>query len=352
MWSNKHEKCINCSTTEVEHIARGLCISCYNKAQYQKHKGKKITFGLASKKLTKKYLISEYIDKKKSLSDIARECNCTRQYVYKKIVEYNIPLRDKKTARLLAFERKKVKFIRVNDNFKEYSVTLKKVHVNDSFFSSWSSEMAYVLGIIYTDGTLRPRIKRAPSSKSTHPEQLSIRQKEPELLEKILALMDCNAKIYFRKRKEYGTTVQGETYYICIYNNKIYEDLLNLGLTPNKGRNMKFPNIPQEYIRHFIRGCWDGDGSVYYEKKSRNLKAHFVSGSKIFIEDLVKHLKKADLSERTIYETKGKPPSYYIRYSGFQCKKLFLYLYDSVPPSQYLERKYSLFKDFAEKWLL
>jgi len=35
---------------------------------------------------------------------------------------------------------------------------------------------------------------------------------------------------------------------------------------------MAFPKIPDEYIRHFVRGCWDGDGTVYIEKRNGNLK--------------------------------------------------------------------------------
>lgn len=67
---------------------------------------------------------------------------------------------------------------------------------------------------------------------------------------------------------------------------------------------------------------------------------------------MMRYLKKAGLPERAIYKTKGKPPSYYMRYSGYQCKKLFHYLYDNVPPTQYLERKYNLFKNFSDGWLL
>jgi hypothetical protein len=345
MWSREYLWCVNCHKTEKRHIARGLCVSCYNKFLYKKHKGKRATRGLASSKLTINYLLREYIEKKKSLRDIAKECNCTHSYVYKKIVEFNIPIRDKKSARLLALDREKIKFTRINGNSQRYKITLKKQYINGGFFSNWSKEMAYVLGVIYTDGNLYIiRIQYGAGKSTQLIPSLSVAQKDPEILRKILLLMNSNAKIYLKK---------DGIHHFHIYNDKIYKDLVRLGLTPAKSKKVKFPRIPQEYVRHFIRGCWDGDGSVYYEKRRPHyLKAHFISGSQLFIKRMEEHLKKAGLPARTIYKTKDKRPSYYIRYSGSQCKRLYHFLYDNAPPTQYLERKFSLFKSFAEKWLL
>lgn len=56
---------------------------------------------------------------------------------------------------------------------------------------------------------------------------------------------------------------------------------------------MKFPNVPDEFVRHFIRGCWDGDGSVFVDKDSRKMYANFVSGSRDFLESMVGKLMNA-----------------------------------------------------------
>jgi len=208
--------------------------------------------------------------------------------------------------------------------------------------------MAYVLGVIYTDGNLRPGILRDPNCSDTlRVGRFTVSQKEPELLSKILNLMSCDAKLLFRKRRAFKTGVSGETYYFHINNDEIYDDLLRIGLSPNKSLTMIFPEVPSIFTRHFIRGCWDGDGSVYIEKRSNSVKASFVSGSLEFIEGMLFQLYNEGFNKRTIYK-QGK--SFYFRYSGNQCAKLYHYFYDGVPEGQYLRRKYLIFKETMKKY--
>jgi intein/homing endonuclease len=127
-------------------------------------------------------------------------------------------------------------------------------------------------------------------------------------------------------------------------NDKIYNDLLKFGLTPNKSLTLQFPDVPKEYVRHFVRGCWDGDGSVYFEKRANRIKASYVSGSKKFIEGMVGALSKDGFVIKTIYTNKRKTPSYYFRLNLSQMRAFYHYLYDDVAESQYLVRKYNLFK--------
>jgi hypothetical protein len=200
------------------------------KKTLQKGIKKKQNYGASSEILTAEYLNENYIKQNKSLADMAKETNCQRQYVHKKMIEHNISLRSKSAARDLALTKDKLKFERLNEDGTSSFVSLKKMHVNDNFFSSWSSAMAYVLGVICTDGNLDPgRIRetwRAKSS-STIP-RISIAQKEPELLEKVLKLMDCDAKLSFRKEMIYGKIKSGALYQFSISNEKLYDDIVNL----------------------------------------------------------------------------------------------------------------------------
>ena len=141
--------------------------------------------------------------------------------------------------------------------------------------------------------------------------------------------MDCDAKLYFSKERVYGKTKAGALYHFGISNEKLYDDIVNLGLTPNKSLTMQFPNMPNEFVRHFIRGCWDGDGSVYVDKYTRHntLCASFVSGSLEFVEAMVKNLVKAGLPNRTIHRHTHTKTSCYFRFTGPQVPMLYHYLY-------------------------
>ena len=46
----------------------------------------------------------------------------------------------------------------------------------------------------------------------------------------------------------------------------ICDSLINLGVVPNKSLILEFPEIKEDLLHHFIRGVFDGDGSVYQGK--------------------------------------------------------------------------------------
>jgi predicted DNA-binding protein YlxM (UPF0122 family) len=374
---------VNCGRNDVKHVARGLCLYCYRQETEKRNRGKqRLKKGLASYKLNYEYLFEEYVNKKRSLGDIAKDCRCARQYVYKKMKQFNIPLRTQKEARELAYDRQKISFTNIDENGKEKLVIPSSIQINENFFSSWSNEMAYVLGVIFTDGNINPGSKREPSQKTTtRSPRLIIAKKEPELLNKVSKLMNCDMKLRHRNKRG----IAGALYVFDICREKIYDDLINFGLSPQKSKTIEFPNIPQEFVRHFIRGCWDGDGSIFFHQNK--LEASYISGSKKFIERLVQKLYKVGIYKKgppyrgekgrervsldkmwAIYPD-GKFPlvihedkrsnAYYIKIRTRESiEKLFDYFYDGVDESIYLTRKYKIFveglqggqKDTEDYW--
>jgi hypothetical protein len=342
-WSLRYDKCKGCGTTSVEHRARGLCVDCYNEYNNLKNRGKRSKRGSVDVIMTESYIKDRYVSKGMSQIDIAKECGCSRQFVNKKMKQYGVVGRTKSSARKSALDAGKLKFERATNGNEPRIVTLQKQTVRKGFFSNWSQEMAYVLGVIYTDGCMLLGKNRDPNTRNNSTTSaFSIAQKEPEILEKVLKLMECNAKLYHRARKSYSSTTSGDIFYFTLYNDDIYDDLIRIGLTPNKSKTIEFPQIPKEYLMHFIRGCWDGDGSVYLDGK--RLSASYITGSIRFAEGMLKALLEAGFAKRTLYSLHRKSISYYFRFTGSQCIKLYHYMYDGVPESQYLKRKYDMFK--------
>ncbi|MEK6882932.1 MAG: LAGLIDADG family homing endonuclease, partial [Nanoarchaeota archaeon] len=94
---------------------------------------------------------------------------------------------------------------------------------------------------------------------------------------------------------------------------KIYFDLNNLGCVEKKSLILKFPTseqVPPEFIHHFIRGYFDGDGSITIHRnkiKSYQMKANLnMAGSLEFLESLKETFNQLGLSSVTKIYPIGK----------------------------------------------
>ena len=295
--------------------------------------------------LTKEILEELYLVKGKSLEDIARQFNCTRPMIQIIMKKHGIARRKRSQARVLAIKHGKF------ENF-EYD------DIDESFFNKWTPEMAWVLGLIFTDGNFQ----NTPGLGS----RISIHSMDLEMLEKIRGLLRSSRAIT-RKPQSYDKSKL--IYRFEFYREEMRKDLAGLGLTERKSLTMQFPNVPDSCKRHFIRGCWDGDGSVFFS--AGKLRASYVSGSQLFVETLVTELFKVGIhrkilnagseSQHTLrtlrakypahqypikihVEKRSKSPSYSIKIdSRDSLMTLYYYLYSDVDESMYLRRKHDLF---------
>lgn len=77
----------------------------------------------------------------------------------------------------------------------------------------------------------------------------------------------------------------------------MFEDLIKQGCIPNKSLVLTFPNkhqVPENLINHFIRGYFDGDGSISYGirerysvRKKQNVKRLSVSAQFIGTKEML-----------------------------------------------------------------
>ena len=189
-----------------------------------------------------------------------------------------------------------------------------------------------MLGVFYSDGCLRVKRNGYHSA--------SISQKEPELLEKCRALMCFDGRLSYRP----NNSPVGGLFILIVNHQGVCRDLVSHGLHPRKSRSIQIPDMPFDLIRHFIRGCWDGDGSIFKCKRVGSpWAASYATSSFGFITGLHDALVALGMAPATIHSC-GQPSRFSVRWSGPKCGKLFQILYDGVPRTQYLTRKHVRFR--------
>lgn len=174
---------------------------------------------------------------------------------------YNDGLSCNKIAKILGFSKTSIRNFLKRKNIpirNDQSIVRKKYTLNRSFFEKINTEQkAYILGLIYSDGNISSKANRLT---------ITITEDDSDILYKIKFIMNYNGPIYkYEKRKTSRAYSR-----LCICDKKIIIDLKKIGLISNKSLALKFPkDIPPKLINHFVRGYFDGDGSISFNKKKK-----------------------------------------------------------------------------------
>lgn len=209
--------------------------------------------------LNKEALTKYYLTEKKSIRQVAKEMSVAPSTILKNLKEYGIPIRDKSQSRKLYFE--------INET------------VDSEFFKSMSPELAYILGLWITDGCTYER------------GSFSIGLKDKDVIEWVANTIGYKNKTWVLE----GERSANERYFIQFTNQEVKKVFDKYGIVPNKSLIIKMPDIPNEYIPHFIRGVFEGDGHVGDDRVS------IVSASKEFIYSIKSVIEKEIGGDRKIY---------------------------------------------------
>ena len=208
-----------------------------------------------------------------------------------------------------------------------------KLAINEDFFKIWTPEMAYIFGFWVADGNM---------GKNEY--SISFASNDFSLLDMIRYKLNSKHKIS-----------KSCTCFLLQINNKImYNDLLKLGGIPAKSLIIQFPEVPDEYLPHFIRGYFDGDGSFYISKngKYRYLGSSF-AGNIDFLTILKNKIKENININPTSFCIANKNCNkriYQIQYFGKKAIALGDYIYQNSENLR-LERKYNIYKKMKEEFI-
>lgn len=154
----------------------------------------------------------------------------------------------------------------------------RKYTLQEDYFDKIDTEdKAYFLGWLYSDGCNYPKLNRV---------FIAIQAEDKEILNRLNNFIGSNRPLLIKAQSGYGSKDIAE---LNINSKRISESLLKLGCIAAKSLTLKFPTeeqVPSYLIRHFIRGYFDGDGSVGAYKPTRGkivLKTKTVSTENVCI---------------------------------------------------------------------
>lgn len=203
-------------------------------------------------------------------------------------------------------------------------------NVDETFFDDINTEAkAYILGMWCADGNVDP--KRWCM-------KISLQEQDKEILEKIKASMKYEGPISFTKARKDNHQNQCV---LTIGRERLISKLIEAGCPPNKSLILKFPNISKNLVNHFIRGFFDGDGSLtFFDDRPCNIG---IVSSIYFISELENIFNELNI-HNTEYGFKN-PMSKMVRINRQEDMLKFLnFIYKDA--TIYMDRKYRLYQQF------
>lgn len=181
---------------------------------------------------------------------IAKQLGCTISTVFLNRKKHGIKSFTEKTGSRIS--RKSGRILEVGQG--EY---FEKLTIDRQFFQSIDSEVkAYALGLIATDGFI---------SYTSKGKYLGVELQMPDsvVLHAIALAIGADPSAAVSKIVREG---KKPTERLRIYSRDLVEQLMELGITKATGDRQCFRSLPSHLARHYIRGLFDGDGSVFSAK--------------------------------------------------------------------------------------
>lgn len=140
--------------------------------------------------------------------------------------------------------------------------------------TEWSPKLAYAVGLIATDGCL--------SKDGRH---IDFTSKDQDLISTFRECLGLKNKI---GTKRSGFTCKKEYYRLQFGDVSFYNWLCVVGLSPHKSKTLGELIIPDKFFFDFLRGCFDGDGTIfaYWDKRWHSSYMYYVAFASASIDYL------------------------------------------------------------------
>jgi len=213
--------------------------------------------------------------------------------------------------------------------------------LNEHYFKDLSNQNAvYWLGFIMADGSI------VKHHKYSYALAIKLKEEDREHLIKFTKDIGTNKEPIFVNTKDfYGKNDKiykpKNQYSITIHSGIMGNDLINLKCLPNKTYLGCFisEEISKQNFKHFIRGYFDGDGTIGVNDNKLYFSLVGDYNFLIKIQEIMSE--ELSLSKNKIIWT---GTIYRMKWAGKQCEKIFKWLYDDS--DIHLTRKYQKYANF------
>lgn len=201
---------------------------------------------------------------------------------------------------------------------------------DENYFDSIDTQnKAYLLGFLFADGCIQ----------KNNVVSIVVHEKDIEILHYLKSELSASNTISRIKH----LTNNGCSFHVRINfcSKHMCDSLIKLGCNRNKTRDLKFPNIPEEYKWHFIRGFMDGDGCI--SLRNRNGRK-YLSLSFTGTNDMMNSLKKLFVIDNRVTFYRGA----YSLHIGKKTDiiRILSLIYENS--QLYLSRKYEKYQEFLQ----
>lgn len=135
---------------------------------------------------------------------------------------------------------------------------IRKYKLNEEYFDVIDTpNKAYILGFLYSDGC---------NSLQKSTVSIALQADDRDILEQMRIEIGSEKPLVFldkSNKNDFGYHYKNQ-YQLIMFSKHMCESLIDKGVTPNKSLTIDFPKwLPDYLLPHFVRGVFDGDGSLY-----------------------------------------------------------------------------------------
>lgn len=217
----------------------------------------------------------------------------------------------------------------------------KYTHQYDFFKNIDNEVKAYWLGFMFADGYIVDYSKRYGEDHfgmTLHGKDVNMLERFKQDIKATNPIIDVSRENRYLKR-------------LVMVSQETVDDLISHGCFKQKSLILEPPkDIPENLIHHFIRGFFDGDGSIFYNKSA--FEAHEtwltpsfsinITSTKAMVEWLIEILGFGNIHK----EERREKTWYYCQSGNYKVKSFCDFIYKDA--TVYMPRKYELYQKLLQ----